>query len=126
LAGLLALLGTGVLAHTLFTSATAQRRQLAVLKSIGFDRGDVAATVRWHAIAVVVACLCLAVPVGLAVGRTLWTRFADGLGVAGDALTPTVSVVAVVVGTLAVAVALAVAPGRRAAAVRPSIALRVE
>ncbi len=80
LAGLLALLGTGVLAHTMFTSATAQRRQLAVLKSLGFDRGDVAATVRWHAIAVVVACLCLAVPVGLAVGRTLWTRFAEGLG----------------------------------------------
>ena len=126
LAGLLAVLGTGVLAHTLFTSAAAQRRQLAVLKCLGFDRHDVRAAVRWHAIAVVGVCLALAVPVGLAVGRTLWTTFAEGLGVADDALTPTGSVVAVVAAALAVAVAIAIAPGRRAAAVHPAIALRSE
>ena len=62
LAGLLALLGTGVLAHTLFTSAAAQRRQLAVLKCLGFDRDGVGAAVRWHAIAVVGVCLGIAVP----------------------------------------------------------------
>lgn len=126
LSGLLALLGAGVLAHTLFTSARAQRRPLAVLKCLGFDRNEVAATVRWHAIALVGVCLAVAVPVGLAVGRTLWTRFAEGLGVASDARTPTSSVAVVVVVALAIAVMLAIAPGRRAAAVRPAVVLRSE
>lgn len=126
LAGLLAVLGAGVLTHTLLSAASANGRQFAVLKSIGFERRELAATMRWHAVALVTACLVVAIPVGLAAGRGIWSAFARDLGVADDAVLPVVAVCAVIAGTILVALVLAAVPGRRAASVRPAAVLRSE
>jgi hypothetical protein len=126
LACLLAVLGVAVLGHTLATSIRRQRHDLAVLKSLGFSRRNVSATVVWHAVALVVVCLAVGLPLGLATGRTLWRTFARGLGVVPDAGVPTTALLVVAGGALVLAVALALLPGRAAARIRPAVALRTE
>src|SRR6185295_6015481 len=47
--GLLVAIAAGVLAHALVMAIRARRRQLAVLKTLGFDRRQVFATIIWQA-----------------------------------------------------------------------------
>lgn len=120
LAALLAVLGLGVLAHTMTTSARRRRRELAVLRAIGFLRRDLAATICWSGLALVAGCVVVALPVGVAAGRTVWREFANGIGVVDDPLTESAPLVTVVVLTAVVTLALSVFPGMRARNVRPS------
>ncbi|MGH9273852.1 MAG: ABC transporter permease [Acidimicrobiales bacterium] len=126
LAGILAVLGLGVLAHTIAGSVRQRGRELAVLRSVGFSSRDLRATVRWNALTLVVVCLVLAVPVGVGLGRTFWTSFAQGIGLVDDAVTPVGAIAVVGVATLLGAVVLAVLPGRRAGQVAPATVLRSE
>lgn len=126
LAAVLALLGVGVLAHTLVTSIRQRRRELAVLRCLGFRRRQIAATIHWHALTLVLACALVCVPLGLAAGRTIWSEFAGNLGVIDDAASPLLAVATVVVGALVLAALLAIVPGRVAARVRPATVLRAE
>jgi hypothetical protein len=124
LAGILAVLGLGVLAHTIAGSVRQRRRELAVLRSVGFSSRDLRATVRWNALTLVTLSLSVAVPVGVALGRTLWTSFAQRIGLVDDAVTPLGAIAAVVAVTIAGAVVLAALPGRRAGQVAPAVVLR--
>ena len=126
LAGVLAVLGMGVLAHTITSAGRRRRRELAVLRCLGFVARDLRASVRWHALVVATLCLGVAVPIGVGLGRVLWTSFARGIGVVDDAVTPVAAVVAVVAITLVGTVALAAVPGRQASRVRPAEVLRSE
>jgi putative ABC transport system permease protein len=126
LAALLALLGLGVLAHTITQAARRRRRELAILRYLGFVRRDLRATVRWNALTIVGVCIIVAVPIGVGIGRTLWTAFADGIGVLDDPVTPASSIGAVVVVTIACALGVAALPGQRAGRVRPAEVLRSE
>jgi ABC-type lipoprotein release transport system permease subunit len=126
LAGILAVLGLGVLAHTIAGSVRQRRRELAILRAVGFSSRDLRATVRWNALTLVVLCLVLAVPLGVGLGRTLWTSFAHGIGLVDDAVTPVGAIAVVVAVTILGAVALAVLPGRRAGQVAPAVVLRSE
>jgi predicted lysophospholipase L1 biosynthesis ABC-type transport system permease subunit len=126
LAGLVGLLGLATLAHTLVTSVRRRRRDLAVLKTLGFVRGQVAATVAWQATTFAVVALAVGVPLGLAAGRWAWRLTADALGVASGAVVPGPAILAVVVGTLAAANLVAAGPGRAASRLRPAAALRSE
>jgi hypothetical protein len=126
LAGILAVLGLGVLAHTIAGSVRQRRRELAILRSVGFASRDLRATVRWSALTLVALCLVVAAPIGVALGRTLWTSFAQGIGLVDDAVTPMRAIAAVVVVTIVGAVALAVVPGRRAGQLSPAVVLRSE
>jgi hypothetical protein len=126
LAGLLALLGIGVLAYTISATTHRRRSELAVLRSLGFLRRDVRATVRWHALTIVAVCVIVAVPIGIGIGRTLWSAFARGIGVVDDPLTPALSIAAVVVAAIVGALVLAVGPGRKAGRLRPADVLRSE
>ena len=71
LAGLLALLAAAALAHLLVTSVRRRRRDLAILKSLGFVRGQVSAAVAWQATTVALLALAVGLPLGVALGR--WT-----------------------------------------------------
>jgi putative ABC transport system permease protein len=126
LAGILAVLGLGVLAHTIAGSVRQRRRELAILRSVGFASRDLRATVRWSALTLVALCLVVAAPIGVALGRTLWTSFAQGIGLVDDAVTPMRAIAAVVVVTIVGAVALVVVPGRRAGQLSPAVVLRSE
>jgi putative ABC transport system permease protein len=126
LAGLLALLGVGVLAHVLTTSVRARRHELAVLKTIGFTRSQVATSVAWQASTLAIVPLLIGVPLGFLLGEWSWARLATNLGIDDARVIPVLAVAAVAVATVLLANAIAAFPARAAARTRPAVALRSE
>ena len=61
---------------TLFASVRRRRHDLAVLKTIGFTRRQLAATVAWQATVAAIVGSAVGIPLGIALGRWLWTAFA--------------------------------------------------
>ena len=113
------------LVHVLLTSVRRRRRDLAILQTLGFRRGQVAATVAWQAIVLSTVALVIGVPLGILVGRLGWGAFAYRLGVVDE---PVMSPWAVIVVplTLIVAVIVSLGPGIVARRVRPAQVLRAE
>jgi hypothetical protein len=126
LAGLLALLGAGVLVHLLVTSVRARRRELAVLKTIGFTRRQIATAVAGQATTLVGIALVVGLPLGLIVGRVTWSRFASNIGVVAGVVWPALGVVVVAVAAVLVGNAAAALPARSAARTRAAAVLRSE
>ncbi len=126
LSGLLVMVAAATLSHTLITTVRQRRRDLAILKTLGFERRQVWTTVAWQATALVLVALVLAVPIGIAGGRWLWTLFADDLGIVPAPVVPVVAVLVLVPAGLAVTNLIAALPGRSAAATRPALVLRSE
>ena len=124
--GLVALLALAMMTHTLVTSVRRRRRDLAVLKTLGFVRGQVAATVAWQATTFAVVALVVGVPLGVAAGRWAWELTAAALGVASGPVVPGAAILAVAAGTLLAANLVAAVPGRAAGRLRPAAALRSE
>jgi putative ABC transport system permease protein len=126
LAGILALMAVATLAHTLITSIRRRRQDIAVLKTLGFVRGQVSATVAWQATTLGVLSLLIGVPLGIVAGRWGWNVFADHLGVVPDAVIPGILLLIIAPATIVVANLLAVVPGRVASRLRPATVLRSE
>jgi predicted lysophospholipase L1 biosynthesis ABC-type transport system permease subunit len=126
LAGLLGLLGACVLVHLLVTSVRARRRDLAVLKTIGFTRRQIAMTVAAQATTLVLVALVIAIPIGLVIGRWTWSSFADDIGVVAAVVWPVALVLVVAALTLLVGNAAAAFPARNAARTRAALVLRSE
>jgi hypothetical protein len=125
LAALLAVLGAATLGHLLVTSVRRRRRDLAVLKTLGFVRRQVSATVAWQATTLAALALLVGLPLGVAAGRWAWLLVNAGLGSGAGPVTP-VPVLAVVPATVLVANLVAALPARAAAATRPAVVLRSE
>jgi len=115
---LLALLATVAVAHAVVVAVRRRRRDLAVLRTLGFERGDVRATIAYQATALVVVGLFVGVPVGIVVGRLVWRALAGSLGVQAVVTVPSVPVIVVAVAALAVVNVIGVLAA--AAAVRDS------
>jgi ABC-type lipoprotein release transport system permease subunit len=126
LAGLLALAAIGTLVHTLVTSIRRRRRDLAVLKTLGFVRRQVSATVAWQASTLVSISLLIGLPVGVVVGRWAWTLFANAIGVLPVPVVDLPPLLIAIPATLLLANLIAFVPGRFAAATQPATALRSE
>jgi hypothetical protein len=126
LAGLVALLALGTVAHALVTSVRRRRRDLAILKTLGFGRGQVSQTVAWQATAFALLAGLIGVPLGVAAGRWAWRLVAGQLGVVSGPVVPELPVLAIAAGALVVANLVAAGPGRAAARTRPAVALRSE
>ncbi len=103
-----------------------RRRDLALLKTLGFTRRQLAATIAWQATAVAVAGLVVGVPAGVAAGRWLWILFARDLSAVPRAAIPAGAIAVAVVAALALANLVAAVPGRRAARTRAARMLRAE
>ena len=126
LSALLIVVAAGTLAHTLLTGVRRRRRDLAILKTLGFVRRQVGAAVAWQSTTLAVAALLFGVPLGLAAGRWVWRVFADELGIVPQPVVPALAVLLLVPATVAVANVLAAGPGRSAAGTRPALVLRSE
>jgi hypothetical protein len=126
LASLVGLLAVGTLTHTLVTAVRRRRRDLAVLKALGFVRGQVATTIAWQATTSAVVVLCLGLPLGVAAGRWAWQLTAEALGVSSAPVVPVGAVLAVVAGTVLAANLVAAVPARTASQLKPTTALRAE
>jgi hypothetical protein len=126
LACLLALLAVIAVGHALVTSVRRRRREIALLKTVGFGRRQVSATVAWQATTLGVVGLVVGIPIGLLIGREVWGRVADSLGVATVSTVPSIGLVLTGVGALVLVNVIGFFPGRAASRTRPAVALRSE
>ena len=126
LAVVLAVLAIGTLAHVLLTGVRRRRRDLALLKTLGFTRRQVLGTVAWEASAFAAVALLIGLPLGVIAGRWAWAVFASAAGVSTAATVPLATVLLAIPATLLAANLIAVAPGWEAARLRPALVLRTE
>jgi len=122
----LALGAVVALALSLASSVRQRRRDLALLKALGFTPRQLMAAVSWQATVAAVVGIVVGVPVGILIGRTLWTLFARSLDAVPDPTVPAVPVLLVVVGALLFANLVAALPGRDAARTPTAPLLRAE
>jgi putative ABC transport system permease protein len=120
----LSLLALLTLTHLLLTSVRRRRRDFAVLRSLGFTRGQVRGAVSWQASALTGAALCLGIPAGVLCGRVAWRIFAGQLGILPTVVVPLTALAVLVPVALTLAVAIAAVPGESAARARPAEILR--
>lgn len=111
---------------TLGASVRRRRRELALLKTLGFTRRQVIEAIAWQATIDSVIGVGLGIPLGVIFGRQLWTSFANTIYAVPDPTVPTLSIVAVGIGALVFANLAAVFPARAAARTSAGLALRAE
>jgi putative ABC transport system permease protein len=126
LAALVALVALGAVTHALVTSVRRRRRDLAVLKTLGFVRGQISATIAWQASTFAVVALGLGLPLGVAVGRWAWQLTATQLGVDSGPVVPLLPVFAAAAGAVLAANLVAAVPGWAAGRLQPAAVLRSE
>jgi ABC-type lipoprotein release transport system permease subunit len=126
LGGSLGVLALATITHLLITSVRRRRRDLAVLRTIGFTRAQVRSTVAWQAATLVTMALLIGVPVGIACGRLAWIIFARQIGIVAVIDVPLPYLAIMVAVAIALAVAIAAPPGESAARTSPALVLRSE
>jgi ABC-type lipoprotein release transport system permease subunit len=108
------------------TTALRRRADVAVLKTLGFERRQVRAMLAWQATALAVIGLVLGIPIGIFVGEAVWNRVAESLGIAPVIVLPALALATSIPVAIVVFNALAFWPARSAARTRPTRALAVE
>ncbi|HET7245500.1 MAG TPA: FtsX-like permease family protein [Streptosporangiaceae bacterium] len=122
----LALLAVGAVGHALSIAVRRRRHELAVLRALGLTRLQSRMVVATQASVLAVIGLVFGVPLGIALGRTIWRVAA---GTTPLAYHPPLAVAALLlIGPLALlaANALAAWPARRAARLQTGQILRIE
>lgn len=112
--------------HGVVTSVRRRRRDLAVLRAIGFEDGQMRTVVTAQTATIVVVALLVGIPVGLVAGRWAWRSLAADMGVSHTASHPVVATAVLACGLLAVALIASLLPARSAVRSRPSHTLRTE
>jgi hypothetical protein len=110
LGSVLALFGAATLLHLLVVSGARRRREIGLLKALGFVKRQVGATVCWQASTVALVGIVIGTPLGIAVGQVVWRAFAANLGAVPESVVPVGVLVALVAGVLVVANLLAAVP----------------
>jgi hypothetical protein len=103
-----------------------RRRDLALLKVIGFTNRQLSAAIAWQASIAAVGGIVAGVPLGIILGRQLWIRFAASIAAVADPTVPVVATTVVAAGALIFANLVAALPGRSAARTNTAILLRAE
>jgi putative ABC transport system permease protein len=125
LAGLLAALTGATLAHGLGATVRRRRRDLAILKTLGFVRRQISAAVAWQATTLVLLAL-IGIPLGIAAGRWAWTGLADQLGIPAEPRVPLFIVGLTIPALVLLGNLVAALPARAASRTRAAIVLRTE
>jgi ABC-type lipoprotein release transport system permease subunit len=107
-------------------SVRSRRRDLAVLRALGFRPRQVRWSVRIQSLAITVTALVVGVPLGVIAGRQLWRAFAAQLGVVPDPSSAPATIAALVTVALLLTLVAAEVPARRATTGRPASDLRTE
>jgi FtsX-like permease family len=126
LAGSLAAGVVVALALTLFASVRRRRRDLALLKTLGFTRRQLLAAVAWQATTVAIVGVVIGVPLGIALGRWLWVLFARNISAVPHATVSAATIAAVIGGALLLANLAAAFPARQAARTSTSWLLQAD
>lgn len=114
------------LALTLVASVRRRRRDLALLKTLGFTGRQLAATVGWQSTVAVALGTIAGVPLGIALGRWLWDLFARDIHAVPSPSVPAIGVTLIALGALVLANLVAFFPGRLAARTKTTVLLHSE
>lgn len=109
---------------TLAASVRRRRRDLALLKTLGFTHRQLAAVVAWQASVAAIIGIAVGVPLGIAAGRWLWILFAHKIFAVPHPTVPVMSVIFVALGALVLANLVAALPARSAASTPAALILR--
>ena len=121
---LLALFGAATLAHLLAVSVSRRRREVGLLKVLGFVNRQVASAVGWQATTLALIGVVGGVPLGVIAGRAIWDAFADNLGAVPVAVVPVWLVCILLAGVVVAANLIALAPALVATRSKPGDLLR--
>jgi putative ABC transport system permease protein len=125
-AGLVAVLALGALVYAVTSALRRNRREVALLKALGFGRGQVRITLLSQAALLAAAACLVGVPAGLIIGRWGWRWAARGVGVLAAPISPPLTMTLIVGAALMTALTIGMGAARTAARVSPSEALRRE
>jgi len=106
----LAMFGAATLLHLLVVSVIRRRREMGLLKALGFVSGQVGTTVLWQATTVALVGVVVGTPLGIVVGRLIWRAFATNLGAVPVSTVPPWVIAGLALGVLVAANLLAVVP----------------
>jgi ABC-type lipoprotein release transport system permease subunit len=126
MAGLLAGLAAATLAHVLMSAVRRRQRDLAVLKTLGFERAQMRTLVLVQSLTYAGAAILIGLPLGVAAGRFAWNVYAERQGIAPEVVVPVPALLLTLPGAALVALLLALLPARRAGETRPAAVLRAE
>lgn len=126
LASLFTLAALATLVHVLVTSVRRRRKDLAILRTLGFKRRQVASAVAWQSVVLAVVALLIGVPAGILIGRLGWSMFATNLGVVSVPVVAWLPVVAAIPITILAAVLISIGPALAARRTKPAMVLRAE
>jgi MacB-like periplasmic core domain/FtsX-like permease family len=111
---------------TLVTSVRRRRTDLALLKTLGFTKRQLAGAIAWQAsVGIAIGCT-VGIPLGIALGRFLWDLFVHQISAVPDPTVPAASIVLIGVGAIILANLVAFIPGRIAAQTPTAQLLRSE
>lgn len=119
-------IAAGALVHVLATAIRRRRRDLAILKTIGFVRGQVRGAVAWQSSAIAALAIAVGIPAGIVLGRWGWRLVAAQFGVVPVPVAPAALLALVLPAAVVLANVVAAVPGRIAARTRPALVLRSE
>jgi len=125
LAGLLAALVAATLGHGLLATVRRRRRDLAILKTLGFVRRQITSTVAWQA-TVFAALALVGIPAGIAAGRWAWISLSNQLGIPAEPRVSLPIVAITIPAAIILANAVAALPGRAASRTPAAAVLRAE
>jgi hypothetical protein len=123
---MLAVAGAATLVHLLVVSVSRRRREIGLLKALGFVNGQVASAVIWQATTLAVIAVLIGTPLGIVIGAVVWKAFANNLGAVPVSVVQVWLLAALAAGVLVVANLLAVAPALVATRSQPAQLLRTQ
>jgi putative ABC transport system permease protein len=121
-----AVLGAAAIGQALFMTAAQRRGELAVLRALGFTRGQIGVVISSAATSFAVVALAIGIPLGLLAGRFGWKAVADTLYLAPSPQMPIIATLLVALGLLVFSAALAIVPARLSVRRSPGESLRTE
>ena len=119
-------LGIVGLAHALAVAGRRHRGFFATLRALGFRRRQVVRSVATCSAAIVLAGIVVGMPLGIALGRLVWTAIAGDLGVVDAPSVPAVAILSLALLTLGGALIVATPSAWLAGRCRPAAVLRAE
>jgi hypothetical protein len=123
---LMALTALAALSYVVASGARARRRDLATMRALGLRPAQIRAVVAWQSVVTVGVGLAIALPLGTIGGRFAWNRYAAGLQVVPESVTPWGHLGAFALAVVVVALVVSLVPGWRAARQSPVDLLRSE
>jgi ABC-type lipoprotein release transport system permease subunit len=119
------LLGTVLLAYTLYVTARSRTRELGIVRALGMSARNSGRVLIWQGVLLAVVISAIGIPLGLAVGTFAWRAMAESLGVATDAIYK-LWIPGLVLAVAIVGIACSWLPARRARKTNVATLLRVE